>query len=159
MLDVSPVRITADSSYIPTILELLQRAFAYMEPRINPPSSMHRLTVEKIKDHCVIGEVWAIGEPPKACVFFNTKGDHLYIGKLAVTEDMRGRGIAGQLIDLAEQRARSMGLSGLELQTRIELTENHVIFQRLGFTKTGENAHQGFDRPTSITMRKPVRGF
>jgi len=26
----------------------------------------------------------------------------------------------------------------------------------MGFVKTGETAHEGFDRPTSITMRAPV---
>ena len=44
----------------------------------------------------------------------------------------------------------------LELQTRIELTENQATFGRMGFVKTAETAHEGFDRPTSITMRAKV---
>ncbi len=159
MEELLPIRVTADCPSIPSILELIQRTFAFMVPRINPPSSMHRLTVEKIQDQCSEGEVWAIGERPSACVFLSAKGEYLYIGKLAVQEDMRGRGLARRLVDLAEQRARSRGLSGLELETRIELIENHETFQRLGFIKTGESMHDGFDRPTSITMRKPIKAI
>ncbi|SLN34598.1 hypothetical protein ROH8110_01726 [Roseovarius halotolerans] len=49
-----------------------------------------------------------------------------------------------------------MGLSGLELETRIELTENHETFRRLGFVKSGEGAHKGFERSTYIIMRKNI---
>lgn len=44
----------------------------------------------------------------------------------------------------------------LELETRIELLENHATFAALGFVRVTESAHPGFSRPTSITMRKPV---
>lgn len=37
------------------------------------------------------------------------------------------------------------------------LVENHEAFAALGFAKVAQSAHPGFDRPTSITMRKPVR--
>ena len=42
----------------------------------------------------------------------------------------------------------------IELQTRVELTANHRAFRALGFVETGRTAHQGYDRPTSVTMRK-----
>ena len=90
-----------------------------------------------------------------ACIFLTPKPDCLYVGKLAVTEDARGNGYARQLIDLAEDRARALGLPRLELETRIELHENHAAFARLGFTKTAEAAHEGFSRPTFIIMQKP----
>ena len=31
-----------------------------------------------------------------------------------------------------------------------------AAFAKLGFIKVAENAHAGFDRPTSITMQRPV---
>lgn len=151
-----PVRITADDPSVPGILDLVQRSFAYMEPRIDPPSSMHRLSVDSIQDECVQGEVWAIEQPAYACVFLTEKDDCLYIGKLAVSETMRGQGLARRLIDLAANRARAKRLQMLELSTRIELVENHHTFSRLGFLKTGEDRHAGYERPTFIIMRKPV---
>ncbi|MFN7434077.1 MAG: N-acetyltransferase, partial [Betaproteobacteria bacterium] len=48
------------------------------------------------------------------------------------------------------------GRTALELQTRIELTENHATFAALGFAKVAETAHPGYARPTSITLRRPA---
>jgi phosphinothricin acetyltransferase len=45
----------------------------------------------------------------------------------------------------------------LELQTRVELIENHNTFSALGFEKVAETAHPGYSRPTSITMQRAVR--
>jgi hypothetical protein len=56
----------------------------------------------------------------------------------------------------AEACARSLGRTALELQTRVELTGNQAAFARLGFRETGRTAHEGFDRPTSVTMRKEI---
>lgn len=151
-----PARLSPDSPLFPNVLTLIQDAFAYMAPRIDPPSSMHRLTVESIKEHCKTGEVWVIGDRPDACIFLRSKSDCLYMGRLAVREDMRGKGLAKSLIQLAEQRAVEHGFAVLELETRIELTENHRTFERMGFVKTGDGTHEGFDRPTYIIMRKPI---
>ena len=57
---------------------LILRAFAGMEGRIDPPSSARDLTVASL---AAAGEVWTL---PHACVILTPKGDHLYIGKLAV---------------------------------------------------------------------------
>jgi hypothetical protein len=37
------------------------------------------------------------------------------------------------------------------------LTANHGAFARLGFREMARTAHDGYDRPTSITMRKVLR--
>ena len=89
-------------------------------------------------------------------MFLTGKPDCLYLGKMAVSGDARGDGLGRALVRIAEQRAEALGYTALELQTRIELVENHRIFAALGFVKTLETAHPGYDRPTSITMRKPV---
>ena len=63
---------------------------------------------------------------------------------------------AGQLMQAAEQLARQRGKRALELQTRIELVANHATFARMGFVEVARTAHEGFDRPTSITYRKAL---
>jgi len=138
------------------ILTLLQRSFAYMDGRIDPPSSLHNLTSEGIAQLCNQIEVWAIAQPPAACVFLTPKPHALYLGKMAVDDAHRGKGLAGQLVTLATERARALGLGMLELESRIELTEVHAAFTRLGFHKTSEQAHPGFDRPTEIVMQKTL---
>lgn len=154
---MTPYRLDSTSDFRP-VLQLVQDSFAYMDTRIDPPSSMHRLTVEDIRQQAAAGEVWVIGAPPVACMFLTNKGNFLYLGKLAVAADHRGKGLARQMVALAAARARALDLPAVELQTRVELTENHATFAALGFTETGRTAHPGYDRPTSITFRLPVSG-
>lgn len=127
-----------------------------MDGRIDPPSSMHRMSLQTLEAQAADGEVWAIGTPPVACFVLSPKEDSLYIGKLAVASAARGRGLARRLFDLADARAAELGLDWLELQTRIELIENHATFSALGFRMTAETSHPGYDRPTSLTFRRPV---
>ena len=145
------------------ILALVQECFAYMEARIDPPSSMHRMTVESVRLHARDEEIWIAEDETgtlAACVFFTRKPVEvgapgcLYLGKMAVRADCRGRGLARQMVEKARERAVALGLPVLELQCRIELLENHRTFERLGFVKTGEDSHAGYDRPTSITMQR-----
>jgi GNAT superfamily N-acetyltransferase len=127
-----------------------------MEERIDPPSSVHRLTAEGIARQAAEGEVWAIGAPPLACMFLTPRPGSLYIGKLAVDPAEQRQGHARRLLALAERRARELGLPRLELQTRVELAENHAVFARLGFTRTGETAHPGYGRPTSVNFARDL---
>lgn len=139
------------------ILRLIRDEFAYMHARIDPPSSMHRLTEADIAAKAESGEVWLIGAPPVACMFLTLQSDSLYLGKLAVRADQRGKGLARALVGLAEGRARALGLPVVELETRIELVENQAAFLKMGFVEVGRKAHAGFDRPTSVTYRKLVQ--
>ncbi len=154
-----PERRQPDDPDLGDIHTLLHRCFAYMDGRIDPPSSLHDLNVAGIARACTIGEVWTIGAPPVACVFLTEKLGRLYLGKLAVDPTRRGAGLARALVELAEERAQALDLPMLELQTRIELVENHATFARLGFVKTAEGSHEGYDRPTEITMQKRLYAF
>lgn len=140
----------------PALLALIRRAFAPMEGVIDPPSSLHRLTPEGIAEQASSGEVWVIGTPPCACVFLTVTPGALHVGKLAVDPPHQGRGLGRVLLTLAESRARALGLPALELQTRVELTANQATFRHLGFVQTAATAHPGYDRPTSLTFRRPV---
>lgn len=155
---MTPIRATDPYDW-PAVLRLIQTSFAYMEGRIDPPSSMHRLTVQDVARQARDGEVWVIEESPGnpvACIFLTPLEDRLYLGKLAVALVWRGRGLARQLVEVAQARARLLGLPCLELQSRIELVENHAAFTSMGFRLAGETAHPGFDRSTSLTFRKPL---
>ncbi len=152
--DTTPIRLAPDSPVIPGVLTLIRDSFAFMEGRINPPSSMHRLSTSDVRQQARQGEIWVIGDRPDAVVFLTPKPGCMYLSKLAVDKDRRGLGLARRLVDLAEMRAAAMGLQVLELQTRVELVENHSAFGRMGFRKSGETAHPGYDRTTSITMQK-----
>lgn len=148
-------QLATDPALWPPILALLHEAFAFMEGRIDPPSSLRDLTPLALTRQAEVGEIWVIGAPV-ACVFLTPKPGVLYVGKLAVAASHRGQGLARLLIDHAEARARLRGFPALELQTRVELVENQAAFRAMGFQEVGRTAHAGFDRPTSITYRRAV---
>lgn len=148
---------TADEDWA-AIHSLLTEAFAFMEGRIDPPSSLGKLDPAGLAGKAA-QEIVLIAEAPElaGCLFARAEPDRLYLGKLAVRPARQGLGIGRALIAAAEREAIRLGLAELELQTRIELSENHAAFTALGFQRVGETAHPGFDRPTSVTMRKRVR--
>jgi GNAT superfamily N-acetyltransferase len=146
-------RLGDTDSRLSEVLALIRAEFAYMDGRIDPPSSMHRLGLAEVARQAREGEVWAIGAPVVACVFLTAMPGALYLGKLAVAAGARRQGLARRLVGLAARRARALGLGALELQTRVELVENHRAFEAMGFTLAGETAHPGYDRPTSRSYR------
>lgn len=148
-------RLTPDDDMAP-VLALIRRAFAGMAGRIDPPSSMHRLTVADIAAQADAGEIWVIGQPPMACLFLTPEPDALYLHKLAVDAGAQRQGHARRLIDLAAARARARGLPRLRLQVRIELVENHAALRAMGFVQTAATAHPGYARPTSLIFERPV---
>ncbi|MBL4928312.1 GNAT family N-acetyltransferase [Fuscibacter oryzae] len=152
---MQPHRLAPTDDFAP-LLRLIQTEFAYMEDRIDPPSSMHNLTTANLAGQAETAEVWAIGTPAIACMVLTPKVGCLYLGKLAVSATHRGKGLARLMVDLACERAAALGLPAVELQTRVELVENQATFRALGFAETARTAHFGYSRPTSITFRKGV---
>jgi N-acetylglutamate synthase-like GNAT family acetyltransferase len=140
------------------LLALLRSAYAYMEPRIDPPSSLLRMDVEQLEEKArEEGLILALEDQRLVgCAFACLREDCVYVSKLAVDAAVRGRGVARKIIQAAETLARANARPFVELETRIELIENHETFAAPGFSKVAESAHPGFDRATSITMRKPV---
>lgn len=138
------------------VLVLVRRAFAHMEGVIDPPSSLHRLTAAHVLEQARAGEVWALGDPPFACMFLTPKDGALYLGKLAVEPALQARGYGRVLVKQAVARARALGFPAVELQVRVELTGNQAAFAAMGFVEVGRTAHPGYDRPTSVTMRRAV---
>ncbi len=151
-------RIDASFDRYEELLDVTLTAFAFMDGRIDPPSSAHRLTSAALRQKAAQEIAFAALDEGRllGCVFLKPEESSLYIGKLAVHPAAQGQGIGRLLLARAEETARELGLTSLRLETRIELTENHRLFAAWGFGKTAENRHAGYDRTTSIEMRKPL---
>ncbi|KQU93812.1 acetyltransferase [Mesorhizobium sp. Root695] len=150
--------IAADFDRWDDVLALIMRAFASMDGVIDPPSSAHLLTADSLRDKArrETGFVALRDDRIVGCIFALEREAELYVGKLAVAPDCQGHGIGRRLMQAVEDLARSRGKAAIELQTRIELTANHAAFARFGFHETERTAHEGYVRPTSITMRKAL---
>ena len=141
------------------LLALILASFAYMRPRIDPPSSAAHLTLQSLMEKARLEKAYAAVESGRllGCIFCKPEPpDCLYIGKLAVAPDVQGKGTGRLLLQAAEAYAAECGLSCLRLETRIELTENHHVFAKWGFVQTAEGCHPGFARPTFVEMRKTL---
>jgi GNAT superfamily N-acetyltransferase len=137
---------------------LLVTCFAGMEGRIDPPSSLAAMTPETLRAKAREETLVTLrdGDALVACGYFRDTGRSLHLGKLAVRPDHRRRGHLRRIVAEAEAMARRLGRPVLELGTRVELTENHAVFARLGFREVARTAHPGYERPTSVTMERPV---
>ncbi len=157
-MTIEVLRIDAGFDRYEELLDVILAAFAYMDERIDPPSSAHRLTPATLRQKAAQEIAFAAIDKGRivGCVFLKPEESSLYIGKLAVHPAAQGQGIGRLLLARAEETARELGLSSLRLETRVELTENHRLFAAWGFGKTAENRHAGYDRTTSIEMRKPL---
>jgi len=140
------------------LLTLIRASFAYMDAIIDPPSSAHQLSMDALEKKAreETGFAAFSGDVLAGCVFIKEKADHFYLGKLAVAPAFEGQGIGRKLMEKADEEAVARGKPVMELQTRIELTRNHKVFEKLGYHITAETAHPGYDRTTSITMRKEI---
>lgn len=140
----------------PELLALLHVAFEFQNDRIDPPSSLHKFDVAALAAKAGEETLFLAceGDIVLGCLFAKPRGDSLYVGKFAVAPAHQGRGIGRRLMSAAEALARQRGLPALELDTRIELTENHATFGAMGFVIVSEQAHPGYDRATFVTMRK-----
>ncbi|MDR6759633.1 GNAT superfamily N-acetyltransferase [Mycoplana sp. BE70] len=138
------------------LLAVIRSAFAYMDGRIDPPSSALQLTAASLEQKALTEIVFlAVDRADIAgCIFCRPEPDCLYVGKLAVLPKRQGTGVGGALLAAAEREARTLGLAALRLETRIELVDNHTRFRAWGFEKSAEKRHAGYDRTTSIEMTK-----
>lgn len=150
---MTPTQRMPNDPKLADVLDIIRSNFAYMDGRIDPPTSMHRLTLAHLSEQAKTDEVWSFGDPIAACMILTPKPRALYIGKMAISQQHRGKGLARQLIDTAKSRAAAYDLPCLELESRVELTDLHSRFAALGFGQTGTTTHAGYDRPTSIVMQ------
>jgi N-acetylglutamate synthase-like GNAT family acetyltransferase len=139
--------------------EVLARNFAYMEGRISPPSSLIGMSAADLETRSREETLLLAmaGEQIAGCAYLRFDHASVYIGKLAIDGPFRSFGLARRIMEVADVMAREAGKSRLVLQTRVELVENHEAFARLGFSIAAYTAHEGFERPTSVTMVRSVR--
>jgi ribosomal protein S18 acetylase RimI-like enzyme len=150
----------------PTLAHLIATAFAQYRDTLVPPSGALHETPRGISDE--------LGQPghlafiavedavAAGCVLCKPEDGDLYFGRLSVLPSMRGRGIAQRLIEAVEAHAHAQRFPAVLLSVRIALPENRLLFARYGYVEISRHAHDGFDHPTFIRMRKvlaPSREF
>jgi GNAT superfamily N-acetyltransferase len=140
------------------VLAVIQAAFAAQGAATDPPSGALAETAASLAARIGRGGgagFWREGALT-GVVFWERTGEALELGRLAVLPAFRRQGVAASLVEAAAAAGRAAGCVRLRLGTRVELTDNQRLFARLGFLETGRTAHPGYDRPTSVTMERPL---
>ncbi len=134
-------------------------AFEQYRGRLVPESGAFRETAEGIAAELTKGAGAIVAERNGVvlgCVMTKLEHGDLYLGRLSVLPSARGEGLARRLVAAVEDDARARGLPAVRLGVRVVLTANQRLFQSLGYREISREAHDGFDHPTSITMRKAL---
>ncbi len=82
------------------------------------------------------------------------KDGALHIGRVSVSPDWRGQGIARALLAAGEAEARQRGLKRMTVRVRLALGENQRLFASFGFAPAAQGAHPGYPEPTFLVMEK-----
>jgi len=143
-----------------SIAATIAASFEQYRGKLEPESGAFRETAEGIAAELARESGAIVAERNGrmiGCVMVKLIEDDLYFGRLSVVPEARGEGIARRLVEAVEDEARRRELAGVRLGVRIVLTENQQLFSSMGYVEISREAHEGFDHPTSINMRKALR--
>ncbi|MGV9315150.1 GNAT family N-acetyltransferase [Streptomyces sp. NPDC003691] len=99
------------------------------------------------------GRVFVTGDPVRGVIVLVPHEDHLFLESIAVHPDARGTGLGRALLQLAEVRARQLGLTEIRLYTNALMWENQNLYARYGYEITDRRIDGPYDR---IHYRKPL---
>jgi ribosomal protein S18 acetylase RimI-like enzyme len=138
------------------IVWLMHTAFEQYRNVLAPPSGVHRETpaaiCEKMKTARIV--LAAEGDQALGCVMYEPRDDSMYLGRLSVLPQARGRGIARELMSYVENVARREGFTQMQLGVRLALTELRAMYERKGYRVAEYHTHEGYAEPTFVTMVK-----
>lgn len=151
------IRPLAEGDDLQALLDLVRGVFSAL--KVDPPSSMARETIDDMRRRARTQTIF-VAEADGALVggvFCERQGDAFYIGRLAVIEPWRRRGVASALVGAATAKARELGLRTMSLRARVSLPRNVAFFERHGFRSIGVKSHPGFTEPTFHEMIRDLR--
>lgn len=110
--------------------------------------------------HIAAGEQWvsdASDGSLASAVVLTERDDHLHVDNVAVAPALQGRGLGRELLAFAEDEARRRGFAEIQLYTNAAMSDNLVMYPRLGFTEAARYAEHGFSRVLFVKNVAPPR--
>lgn len=92
------------------------------------------------------GRVWAIGSPPLGFAVAFAKQDTWFLENVAIAPQAQGQGHGRALIAFVEAEGQRRGFGRIRLYTNAKMTSNLALYPMLGYTLTGRQVEDGFDR-------------
>jgi ribosomal protein S18 acetylase RimI-like enzyme len=101
----------------------------------------HRVTVAELHGNLV------------GVIVLTVTGEGFVIDNVAVHPSQRGKGLGKALLALAEAEARATGFDSIYLYTHEKMTENQVLYARLGYVEYDRRSQGDF---SLVFMRKAL---
>ncbi len=114
---------------------VMQAAFSQYTHNCVTPFPAHYETVDDVaaaihEGGAVLAWLW---NEAAGSARYRLLPEHFIIERVSVLPEYQGRGIAGAVMSYLEAVAASYGYSQVELTTRISLTKNIALYQKLGY--------------------------
>ena len=143
-MNIQPISITDT-----TVLELFSQHDDFMIEFLGEDSHYYTRYTENEK----IENVWVVyvENLPAGCIAYRTKADGVgEVKRLFLLKEYRGKGISKELMKAIEAHARSLGCTGLFLDTRITLEPAVSLYRIYGFDIV-------FQQGLYVQMRKELK--
>jgi GNAT superfamily N-acetyltransferase len=114
---------------------IIQASFAEYEGVVPVPTSAGSETVAEAEADIAEGRVFLAmaDEEAVGTVRYRLYPDYLYVGRLAVLPDYRGKGAGLALMQFLERLALTLERNSLKLGTRGSMPGNLAFYQKLGY--------------------------
>lgn len=149
---------TATADDLPTLLAVIQAAYAEYNGKLDPPSGARNESVAQLAQKLSEGHALKamLDGQIVGCVFYENRGDRVYFGRLAVLPTHRRQGIARRLVEGVEQYASAHQIPQVTMGVRLALPGHIAYYQRLGYQITEYRCHPGYSHYTSVDMVKTL---
>jgi ribosomal protein S18 acetylase RimI-like enzyme len=140
----------------PVLAALIHAAFEEYRGQLVPASSAHDETPAGIRkrsnaSHAVLV---TLETKPVGCVFYEVREEYVYLSRLSVLPEARGRGLGRSMMEYVEARTRELNRTRVRLGVRVALEPLRAWYERLGYGPIEARTHVGFSEPTYVILEK-----
>ncbi len=140
-----PIVRLAKTSEAEAVQQCVWEAFTpYIERIGKPPAPM----LADFPAIIAAGQVWVVeidNQVVGVLVQYKTQ-DGFYIDTVAAIPAFQGKGVGRALLVFAEDEARRRGYGSVYLCTNVKMTENQVLYPKIGYVEYERKFDQGYDR-------------
>jgi GNAT superfamily N-acetyltransferase len=128
-----------------SVKEVVRAAYSHYVPLIGrKPAPMLDDYETLIRDRRV--QVALRDEVIQAVLVLIPEDDAMLLDNVAVTPAAQGFGLGRKMLDFAERAARDLGYASIRLYTNEAMTENLLLYSRIGYSETHRVEEKGLRR-------------
>jgi N-acetylglutamate synthase-like GNAT family acetyltransferase len=99
-----------------------------------------------------------VGAELVGCVAYEPSDEHVYLGRIAVSQPYRHHGVGAALLSHVEASARQLGTPRVRLAVAARETHLREWYEHAGYVLVEECFFPGFEEPTYVMLEKNLGG-